>query len=51
MKAWNIYAVRFNGSLTLIDTVFYSVDCDRDYVKQTLVDHDGYSSGIVVMIA
>ena len=42
-QAWDVY---LNGHL--IDTVFYDVDCDEDYVRRGLIDHDGYDSGIVV---
>ena len=40
---WNVY---LNGRL--IDTVFFTPDCDADYVKRALVDHDGYNPAIVV---
>lgn len=49
MKAWDVY---LNGRL--IDTVFYNDKCDGGAkivaadVKQSLVDHDGYSPNIVV---
>lgn len=43
MTAWNVY---LNGRL--INTVFYDDDCDADYVKRGLVDHDGFNPGIVV---
>jgi hypothetical protein len=32
-----------------IDTVFYNRDCDADYVRNGLVNHDGYNPGIVVL--
>jgi hypothetical protein len=41
--AWNIY---LNGRL--IDTVFYNPDCDREYVRDGLINHDGYDSRIKV---
>ena len=41
--AWNVYIGR-----RLIDTVFYDADCDADYVRRGLVDHDGYDAGIRV---
>ena len=44
--AWDVY---LNGRE--IDTVWYDPDCDAEYVKRTLVDHDGYHPGIVVMRA
>ena len=42
-QAWNVY---LDG--TLIDTVFYSPDCDAEYVRRGLIDHDGYNSAITV---
>ena len=41
--AWNVY---LNGKL--IDTVFYDADCDADYVRRGLINHDGYDPRIVV---
>lgn len=41
--AWDIY---LNGKL--IDTVFYDNDCDEWYVRDGLVNHDGYDSRIIV---
>jgi hypothetical protein len=41
--AWDVY---LDGKL--IDTVFYTRDCDADYVRRSLIDHDGYSPGIKV---
>jgi len=32
----------------VITTVFYDLSCDADYVKRSLIDHDGYNSGITV---
>lgn len=40
---WNVY---LRGKL--IDTVFYTSDCDAEYVRESLIDHDGYNPGIVV---
>jgi len=31
-----------------IDTVFFNKGCDLDYVKESLVNHDGYPSNIEV---
>jgi hypothetical protein len=41
--AWNVY---LHGKK--IDTIFYSTKETADSVKRSLVDHDGYDSGIVV---
>ena len=43
MNAWNVYLFG-----KLMDTVFYTVDCDAEYVYRSLVDHDGCDSQIVV---
>ncbi len=42
-QAWDVY---LNGEL--IDTVFYDRDCDADYVKRGLINHDGYDPGIEI---
>lgn len=41
--AFNVF---LNGKK--IDTVFYNSDMDTDEVKKSLIDHDGYDSGITV---
>ena len=46
MKAWNVYL----GSKQ-IDIVFYTKDCDADYVRRSLINHDGYDHRIVVRTA
>lgn len=43
MQAWNVY---LNGKL--IDTVFFNKNCDKDYVKDSLINHDGYDYDINV---
>lgn len=43
MIAWDVYL----GSRK-IDTVFFMKDCDRDYVKASLINHDGYHPSIEV---
>jgi hypothetical protein len=43
MTAWNVY---LHGRL--INTVFYLPSCDRDYVREGLINHDGYNSAIKV---
>jgi hypothetical protein len=40
------YDVYLNGEL--IDTVFQSDPSDAEEVKKSLINHDGYDSGIVV---
>jgi len=46
MKKWLVYLNKH-----LIDEVFYSRDCDAQYVKESFVYHDGYDSNIVVIRA
>lgn len=41
--AWNVYLKNHK-----IDTVFYLSDCDADYIKKSLIDHDGYSRSITI---
>jgi hypothetical protein len=43
MNAWKVYV-----SGVQIDTVFYTQDCDSEYVRTSLIDHDGYPRNIVV---
>ena len=43
MKAWDVIR---NGKI--VDTVFYTKDCDLWYVRHTLINHDGYPVDIVV---
>ena len=43
MIFWNVY---LNGKL--IDSVPYIEDCDKEYVKRSLIDHDGYADDIEV---
>lgn len=44
MTAWNVYR---NGRE--IDCVFYNDDCDAEYVRKGLIEHDRYPCDIVVM--
>ncbi len=41
--AWKVY---LHGKL--IDIVFFDVDCDHNWVYDSLVNHDGYDPAIVV---
>lgn len=40
---WNVY---LNGKL--IDSVYYTKDCDAEYVRNSLINHDGYNSNIKI---
>lgn len=42
-RGWSVY---LNGRE--IDIVFFDMDCDADYVRRSLIEHDGYDSRIVV---
>jgi hypothetical protein len=37
-----------NGKIVRLhsDIVFYDADCDADYVRSSLIDHDGYPDDI-----
>lgn len=43
MRSWD---VKLNGKV--IDTVFYDDDCDADYVRRGLINHDGYDPRITI---
>jgi hypothetical protein len=63
MKAWDVYIPSSKhssehncalpdldyGSWREIDTVFFDDNCDREYVRQSLITHDGYSQNIQVL--
>lgn len=41
--SWDVI---LNGKV--IDTVWFNKDCDADYVRRSLIDHDGYHYRITV---
>jgi hypothetical protein len=43
MIAWNVYL-----GTKLLTTIYYTDDCDAEYVRSTLINHDGYDSRITV---
>lgn len=45
---WDVYVPRTDNQLRWIDAVFFTVDCDKQYVKQSLINHDNYPSTIVI---
>lgn len=56
--AWDVYAPHEDdepdggfGSTDFehINTVFYDGDCDRDYVRRSLINHDGFHSQIEIV--
>lgn len=44
----NWWQVKLNGKE--IDQVPYTKDCDEEYVKKSLIEHDGYDAGIEVKL-
>lgn len=47
---WNVYdLIEDTGRYEWIDTVFYDASCDRQYVRNGLVNHDGYNSSIALV--
>lgn len=49
MNTWNVYQKQ-KGQWKRIDTVFYTVDCDSEWVRKSLINHDGYPVDIVVKL-
>ena len=52
MNTWKVYKPwggMSGGRLYYVDTVFYTKDCDAEYVRKTLIEHDGYASSIIVV--
>ena len=51
MVAWNVYVPnedREGPVFRRLDTVFYDRGCDARYVRETLIEHDGYPDVIEV---
>ena len=47
--SWDVFIPSRKGlGLIHIDTVIFNAGCDADYVKRSLIDHDGYSRDIVL---
>jgi len=43
MVKWNVYL----GDC-LVTSVWYSKDCNKEYVKRTLIEHDGHNPDIEI---
>ena len=43
INGWNVYLYG-----KLLDTVFYTSDCDAEHVRTNLINHDGYNPNITV---
>lgn len=43
MIEWKVYI-----SGRYVTTVFYTKECDAEYVRNSLIDHDGYPNNIEV---
>jgi hypothetical protein len=46
MKAFDVY---FLGKL--LDRVYYCAGCDPEYVRISLINHDGFPTSIIVLRA
>lgn len=44
MKEWAVFLNKKK-----IDSVFFDKDCDKEYVKNALIEHDGYDPEIVIL--
>ena len=44
-RAWEVQL-----GIYQIDTVFFSPECDAEYVRNSLIEHDGYPAGIMVFL-
>ena len=44
-RAWEVQLGLYH-----IDTVYFNPDCDAEYVRKSLVEHDGYPEGIKVFL-
>lgn len=49
MKAWDVYEPHTYRDDEHLDTVFYDNDCNAEYVRRGLVEHDGYPPDIYVV--
>ena len=47
MNIWEVYE-EVGNVYDYIDTVYFSDDCDENYIKETLIYHDGYPDNIVL---
>lgn len=43
MSRWQVYRNGFH-----LDTVFFLPECDAEYVRKSLINHDGYPYNIIV---
>lgn len=48
MQAWEVYIPKCHGDWELIDTVFFSPNCNKEYVLDSLIRHDNYPYNIVI---
>lgn len=46
MTNWKSWDIIRNGKV--IDTVFYNAEMTQHEVRQSLIDHDGFSTDIIV---
>lgn len=51
MNKWLVYQYSIKSyRWECIDEVYFTPDCSADYVKNSLVNHDGYSYSIKVVL-
>lgn len=52
MQGWRVYLkdwhIKDPNLRWHLDEVYFNIDCDRDYVLRSLIDHDGYDPGIEI---
>jgi hypothetical protein len=48
MRTFNVFLPTNTMRYNLVDTVYFNDQCDADYVKNSLIDHDNYSCYIIV---
>lgn len=52
MNKWLVYQYSMKSyRWECIDEVYFMPDCTADYVRNSLVNHDGYSYSIKVVLA
>lgn len=49
MRRFDVYRC-VDGHYRLYDSVFFTEDCDPEYVRDSLVNHDGYPADIRVFM-
>lgn len=45
MMAWEVYEDN-----AYYDTVYFDINCDKEYVREQLIEHDGYPDNITLVL-